>query len=256
MTGLAGFDLSGHVALVTGSSQGIGLALAEGLGKAGANVVLNGRNRDRLADAVNGLQKKDIAAAGAPFDVTDGDAVSRGIDSIEQTTGPIDILVNNAGTGRRRAFTEMSIDDWSTIIDSNLTSAFRVSRAVAPIMISRGWGRIINTCSLMSTIARRDNANYAASKGGLAMLTRALAIELGAHNITVNGIAPGYFDTPLTKPLKDDPAFSEWLIHRTPLRRWGQVEELAGTAIYLASEAARFVTGQIIYVDGGITASL
>jgi gluconate 5-dehydrogenase len=250
------FDLTGHVALVTGSSQGIGRALAEGIGGAGATVVLNGRNEDRLSEAVERLRNVGITAQGEAFDVTDSAAVSAGVMRITESIGTIDILVNNAGTGRRKPFVEMSNDDWSSIIESNLTSAFKVSRAVAPLMVERGWGRIINTCSLMSSIARKNNANYAASKGGLAMLTNALCIELGEHGITVNGIAPGYFDTPLTKPLKDDPDFTAWLENRTPLRRWGKVEELAGTAVFLASDAARFVTGQIIYVDGGVTASL
>lgn len=142
------------------------------------------------------------------------------------------------------------------ILDTNLTSAFRVSKAVVPMMREQGHGRIINVCSLLSSIARRDNTNYAASKGGLAMFTRALAVELGENNISVNGIAPGYFDTPLVRPLKENPEFNAWLINRTPMRRWGKTEDLAGTAVFLASDAAAFITGQIIYVDGGITASL
>ena len=250
------FDLSGKVALVTGSSQGIGLALAQGLAGAGATVVLNGRDEQRLSDAVADLVKNGMNAHGEAFDVTDRDAVASRVQSIEDSVGPIDILVNNAGTGRRKPFVEMSTEDWSFILEANLTSAFLVSRRVGPLMMERRRGRIINTCSLMSSIARRDNANYAASKGGLAMLTKAMAVELGEHNITVNGIAPGYFDTPLTQPLKDNPEFTKWLINRTPLRRWGNVEELAGTAVFLASDAARFITGQIIYVDGGVTAAL
>jgi gluconate 5-dehydrogenase len=190
------------------------------------------------------------------FDVTDSAAVSRAVKHIEKSIGAIDILANNAGTGRRKPFVEMSDEDWNSIIESNLTSAFAVTRAVAPLMVERGRGRIINICSLVSSIACKDNANYAASKGGLAMLTKALCVELGVRGITVNGIAPGYFDTPLTKPLKDDPDFTAWLENRTPLRRWGKVEELAGAAVFLASDAARFVTGQIIYVDGGVTAAL
>ena len=250
------FDLTGRVAFVTGSSQGIGLALAQGLAGAGATVVLNGRNEKRLSGAVADLVENGRRAHGEAFDVTDPDAVVSRVQAIEDSVGPIDILINNAGTGRRKPFLDMSTEDWSFILETNLTSAFLVSRAVGSLMVKRKKGRIINTCSLMSSIARRDNANYAASKGGLAMLTKAMAVELGEHNITVNGIAPGYFDTPLTKPLKDDPEFTKWLINRTPLRRWGSAEELAGTAVFLASDAAKFITGQIIYVDGGVTAAL
>lgn len=250
------FDLTGRVALVTGSSQGIGYAIAEGLAACGAKVALNGRDTDRLEGAVERLASAGAAVTGVAFDVTDPEAVAQGVRETEDRLGPVDILVANAGIARRRPFTEMTVDDWHAVIDANLTSAFTVTKAVVPSMIERRGGRIITTCSLFSSVARRDNVNYAASKGGLAMMTKALAVELGAHGITVNGIAPGFFDTPLVKPLRDDPEFNTWLESRTPMRRWGQVDELAGAAVFLASDAARFVTGQIIYVDGGLTAAI
>lgn len=250
------FSLEGRVALVTGSSQGIGFALARGLARAGAAVVLNGRDTGKLETAAKTLKDEGVNATTIAFDVTDSAAVTAGVACIQEQLGPIGILINNAGIARRRAFADMTEEDWQAVLDANLSSAFRVTKAAAPMMRGQRFGRIINVCSLMSSIARRDNTNYAAAKGGLAMFTKALAVELGGDNITVNGIAPGYFDTPLARPLKENPAFNEWLINRTPMRRWGNPDELAGTAVYLASDAAAFVTGQILYVDGGITASL
>lgn len=250
------FDLTGRVALVTGSSQGIGYAIAEGLAASGAKVALNGRDEPRLGRAVAVLESAGATVTGVSFDVTDPAAVAQGVRETEDRLGAIDILVSNAGISRRRAFSEMTADDWHAVIDANLTSAFTVTKAVVPSMIDRGRGRIITTCSLFSSIARRDNVNYAASKGGLAMMTKALAVELGVHGITVNGIAPGFFDTPLVKPLREDPDFNVWLESRTPMGRWGRVDELAGAAVFLASDAAGFVTGQIIYVDGGVTAAI
>lgn len=255
MTG-TDFGLSNRIALVTGSSAGIGNAFAQALAAAGATVVINGRDRARLEAAVDRMRADGAPVHGEVFDVADRDSVARAVSSIEASIGPIDILVNNAGIARRRPFLEMSDDDWDVVLEVNLTSAFHVSRNVVPSMIDRGGGRIVNTCSLMSSIARRDNANYAAAKGGLAMLTKELAVELGEHGITVNGIAPGYIDTPLAAPLIGDPDFNAWIVGRTPMRRWGNVDDLCGAVVFLASDAARFVTGQILYVDGGFTASM
>lgn len=178
------------------------------------------------------------------------------MNTISTEVGPLDILVNNAGGSIPGPVTEMSYEDWSAIIRLNLDSVFLVSRAVIPGMVERGAGKIINTCSLMSQIARKDNANYAASQGGVAMLTKQLAVELGKSNIQVNGIAPGFFSTPLVKVLKDDPVFDSWLKGRTPMARWGEVKELIGAAVCLAGPASSFVTGQIFYVDGGFTAAM
>lgn len=250
------FSLEGRIALVTGSSQGIGFSLARGLARAGATVVMNGRNPEKLEAAAGLLRATGLNVTTSAFDVTDSASVASAVSAIRERIGTISILVNNAGSTQRRSFADMTEEAWSMILEANLTSAFRVTKQVAPMMREQNHGRIINVCSLMSSIARRDNANYAASKGGLAMFTKALAVEMGESNITVNGVAPGYIDTPLARPLKEDPEFNAWLINRTPLRRWGRTEDLAGTVVFLASDAAAFVTGQIIYVDGGITASL
>ena len=230
--------------------------MAEGLLRAGARVVINGRNGERVATAVETLRAGGFPADGAAFDVTDEASVRAGISEIRSAVGEIHILVNNAGGAARGPITEMSYESWRKVLSLNLDSAFLVSREVIPEMISRGSGKIVNICSLMSSIARTDNANYAASKGGLAMLTRELAVELGQHNIQVNGIAPGYFVTPLTDVLRKDEQFDGWLRKRTPMRRWGNPEELVGALVFLSSRAADFVTGQIVYVDGGFTAAM
>lgn len=250
------FALTGKNALVTGSTRGIGRAIAEGLMRAGARVILNGRTDERTRAAADECRAKGLAADGVAFDVTDEASVKAGIAEAYSRCQRIDILVNNAGGAQRGPVTEMTMEAWSAILRLNLDSVFLVSREVIPEMVARGSGKIINTCSLMSTIARKDNANYAASKGGVAMLTRELAVELGPQGIQVNGIGPGYFDTPLVAVLKQDEAFNRWLCGRTPMARWGQVEELVGTAVFLASRASDFVTGQIIYVDGGFTAAM
>ncbi|MBM4018647.1 MAG: SDR family oxidoreductase [Planctomycetes bacterium] len=250
------FDLGGRAALVTGSSQGLGLVIARGLAEAGAAVVLNGRDEAKLARAVEGLRAAGLAAHGAAFDVTDAAAVDRGVAAAEREAGPIDILVNNAGAQRRAALLEMDEAAWRTVLDANLTSAFLVSRRAAGGMIARQGGKIINICSMMSELGRATTANYAAAKGGLKMLTRAMAVEWARHNIQANGLGPGYFLTEMTRPLAADPKFDAWLRARTPAGRWGRPEELIGAAVFLASRASDFVSGQIIYVDGGILAAL
>jgi gluconate 5-dehydrogenase len=256
MNVLDSFRLDGRLALVTGSSAGIGLALARGLAQAGAAVVLNGRDAGRLAEAAKVLRGEGLAIHERAFDVTSAAEVAAAVDAIEREIGALDILVNNAGMQRRAPFQDFAAADWDQLMRTNLDSAFHVGQAVARRMIPRGRGRIINTCSVMSEIGRPGIAPYTASKGALKMLTKGMAIDLGPLGITVNGIGPGYFKTDLNRALIDDAAFSGWLIGRTPCRRWGEVSELAGAAVFLASDAASFVNGHILYVDGGVTATL
>jgi gluconate 5-dehydrogenase len=250
------FRLDGRIALVTGSSTGIGLALARGLGEAGATVVLNARNERRLAETAAQLAGAGLAVHQRAFDVTDTAAVEAAVAAIEAEIGPIGILVNNAGMTRRAPFQELQDADWQAVMRTNVDGAFVVGRAVARRMVPRGHGRIINICSVMSEVGRPGTVAYTASKGALKMLTKGMAVDLAPHGITVNGIGPGYFKTELTAPLAADATFNQWLINRTPARRWGSVEELAPAAVYLASDAAGFVNGHILYIDGGITATL
>lgn len=247
----AALPLAGRRALVTGSSQGIGLGLAGALAAAGAEVILNGRNDATLAAAATGLRESGAAAVEiAAFDVTDESAVQ----SAAAALGPVDILVNNTGINRRGPLVDTSLADWNLVLQTNLTSAFLVARALAPGMIARGSGKIINVCSLMSDLARPTTAPYAAAKGGLKMLTRAMCAEWAKHNVQVNGIAPGYILTPLTAPLAADPKFDAWIKGRTPAGRWGSVADLAGACVFLASPAADFINGQILTIDGGLSA--
>lgn len=250
------FDLTGRTALVTGSSQGIGFSLARGLGQAGAALVLNGRDEKKLAAAAEVLRGEGLKVSVAAFDVTNGAAVEQAVARIEAEAGPIGILVNNAGIHRRAPLAEMTEAQWREVIDTNLTSAFLVTRHVAPRMIARGTGKIIHTCSLMSEVCRPTTGNYAAAKGGLKMLTRAMATEWAKHNLQINGIGPGYFETELTKPLVENPEFNKWICTRTPAGRWGKPEELVGAAVFLAAPASNFVNGQIIYVDGGLLSAI
>ena len=250
------FRLDGRLALVTGSSSGIGFALARGLGQAGAALVLNGRDEAKLAQAADALRQIGLTVHSCPFDVTDAAAAEATVAHIEAEIGAIDILVNNAGITRRGVFHELPAADWQAVISTNVDSLFFVGQAVAKRMVPRGAGRIINICSVMSELGRPGTTAYTASKGAVKMLTKGMAIDLGPHGITVNGIGPGYFKTDLTQKLVDDPAFSTWLINRTPCRRWGDVADLAPAAVFLASDAGRFVNGHILYVDGGVTASL
>ncbi len=250
------FDLTGRIALVTGSSAGIGLALATGLGRAGATVVLNGRQADKVASAASKLRDEGLSVVEMPFDVTDSGAVPAGIERIEATVGPIDILVNNAGMQRRGPLEDYPEETWHELMKTNVDSVFYVGQAVAKRMIPRGRGKIINICSVQSELGRPSIAPYTASKGAVKMLTKGMAIDWGKHGIQVNGIGPGYFKTELTQALVDNAEFSAWLTGRTPSRRWGKPEELIGAAVFLGSAASDYVNGQIIYVDGGMLAVL
>jgi gluconate 5-dehydrogenase len=246
------FDLSGRRALVTGSSQGIGHALAVGLAAHGARVILNGRNPERLAGAAAAIAGAETAA----FDVTDPEAVAAGIERVERESGPIEILVNNAGMQFRAMLEDFPIEKWKELLDTNVSSLFYVGQAVARRMIPRGRGKIINIGSVQSELARPGIAPYTATKGAVRNLTRGMATDWARHGLQINAIAPGYFRTPLNQALVDEPAFSEWLAKRTPAGRWGEVGELVGAAVFLASDASSFVNGHTLFVDGGITASL
>jgi gluconate 5-dehydrogenase len=250
------FDLSGRTALITGSSKGIGLALAGALASAGARVVLNARDEPRLQSAAASLRNAGAQVETAPFDVTDAAAVEQAVAEIETRVGAIDILVNNAGMQHRSAFADFPLDAWRRLTATNVDSVFLVGRAVAQRMIARQRGKIINVCSVQSELARTGIAPYTATKGAVKMLTKGMAVDLGAHGIQVNGLGPGYFKTELTHALVADEAFTAWLSKRTPAGRWGEVRELSGAAIFLASDASSFVNGHILYVDGGITAGL
>lgn len=250
------FRLDGRLALVTGSSAGIGLALARGLAQAGAAVVLNGRDAAKLAGVAAQLRGEGLNVHERAFDVCEAAAVNAAVEDIETAIGPIDILVNNAGIQRRAPFHEFVAADWDELMRTNLDSVFTVGQAVAKRMVLRKRGRIINICSVQSELGRPGIAPYTASKGAVKMLTKGMAIDLGPHGINVNGIGPGYFNTELNAKLVADETFSQWLINRTPSRRWGEVEDLAPAAVFLASDASRFVNGHILYVDGGVTATL
>jgi gluconate 5-dehydrogenase len=252
----ATFRLDGRIALVTGSSAGIGLALARGLGQAGATVVLNGRSAASCEAAAATLRSEGLQVRTQVFDVTESAQVVKAVDAIEASVGPIDILINNAGIQRRAPFADFVEADWHELMRTNLDSVYFVGQAVARKMIPRKRGRIINICSVQSELGRPGIAPYTASKGAVKMLTKGMAIDLGPHGINVNGIGPGYFKTELNAKLVADETFSTWLINRTPSRRWGDVEDLAGAAVFLASDASKFVNGHILYVDGGVTASL
>jgi gluconate 5-dehydrogenase len=250
------FDLSGRTALITGSSQGLGFTFARGLAEAGATVVLNARDRDKLENAADKLRRDGFSVHTSAFDVTDSRQIGEAVATLAGRVPTIDILVNNAGIHRRAPLEQMDEVQWRTVLDTNLTSAFLVTRALVPSMIARRSGKIVNVCSLMSELGRPTTGNYAAAKGGLKMLTRAMATEWAKHNIQVNGIGPGYFLTELTRPLAEDQEFNRWICARTPAGRWGDPKELVGTAVFLASRASDFVNGQVIYVDGGLLAAI
>ncbi|MHC6230632.1 SDR family oxidoreductase [Arthrobacter sp. MMS24-T111] len=249
------FDLSGRVALVTGSSRGIGSSLARALADAGATVVLNGVNPERLREAEAAMAADFPAGriASIAFDVTDGEAAARGIAWIEEHVGPLEILVNNAGIQHRVPMLELEVADWERVISTDLTSAFLVGREAARCMIRRGRGKIINICSVQTDLARPTIAPYVAAKGGLRNLTRAMTAEWAASGLQVNGIAPGYIHTEMTQNLVDDEQFNAWILGRTPAHRWGTPKDLAGPVVWLASDGSDFVNGQTIFIDGGMT---
>jgi gluconate 5-dehydrogenase len=250
------FDLKGKVALVTGSGRGIGFVLGGGLAKAGATVILNDIDPAALDTAVGKLRGEGLDAEGVAFDVTKTEAVNAGVADIESRFGQIDILVNNAGIQRRYPLEEFPDAEWRAVIDLDLMAPFVVSRAVVKGMIARKAGKIINICSLQSTVTRPTIAAYTAAKGGLALLTKSMAVEWARHNIQSNGIGPGYFKTEMTERLWKDVAFDAWLCGRVPAGRWGDPQELVGTAVFLASAASSYVNGQVIYVEGGLLAAM
>jgi gluconate 5-dehydrogenase len=251
------FRLDGKLALVTGASSGIGIALARALAAAGARIVFNGRNPEKVEAAQKSFAKDGIDASGYVFDVTDEKSVNIFIKKITEEKGPIDILVNNAGITKRVPALDMSTEDFRVIVDIDLVGPFIMSKAVAPGMIKKGGGKIINICSMMSELGRETIAAYASAKGGLKMLTRNLACEWAEFNIQVNGLGPGYIATPLTAPLREEGnPFNTFIIGRTPAGRWGTTEDLGGPVVFLASKASDFVNGHILYVDGGILAYL
>ncbi len=256
MSSLSQFDLTGKTALVTGSSQGIGFALARGLLEAGAQVVLNGRSESKLTEARAVLAEGGGSVSVMPFDVTDHAAAKQAIDSFETESVPIDICVNNAGMQHRGPLEDFDPAAFETLLRTNISSVFNVGQAVATHMIGRGRGKIINIASVQSVLARPSIAPYTATKGAVANLTKGMATDWAKHGLQCNAIAPGYFDTPLNAALVADPEFSAWLEKRTPAGRWGKVEELVGACIFLSSEASSFVNGHVLYVDGGITVSL
>ncbi len=255
-SGLKLFDLTGWLALVTGSSQGIGMSLARGLGQAGARIVLNGRDRARLERTKFEFEKEGIATYSARFDVTDRAAAIAAVAAIERDIGPIDILVNNAGIQRRSPFESFPEETWREIMAANLDSVFHVTQAVGARMLQRQRGRIINIFSVASELGRATIVPYAATKGAVRQMTRGLCAEWARRNIQINAIAPGYVTTELNRALIDDKAFSDWVCKRTPAGRWADVDELAGAAIFLASDAASYVNGHILYVDGGLSTSV
>ena len=256
MDSLSQFSLSGKRALITGSSRGIGFGLARALAGAGAEIVLNSRDPEALGKAAAELGAEGAKVTAVAFDVTSQDSVNDAIEHIETQQGPIDILVNNAGITHRGPLEDFPADKFEHLLAGNVMSVFMVGQAVARHMITRRTGKIINVCSLMSALSRPTNAPYAATKAAVANLTRGMATDWAQYGLNVNGLAPGYFKTELTEPLVNNPEFSAWVEKRTPMRRWGEVNELGGATIFLASDASRFVNGHILYVDGALTVTI
>ena len=250
------FDLTGKVALVTGAYRGLGFAIATGLARAGATVILNGRRPAELEKAVGKLRDEALHADAGVFDVTDRGAVRAGVEAIVAEHGGVDILFNNAGIQRRGPMVDFAAADWDAILATNLSAPFIVSQAVLPSMIAKKRGKIVHIASLMSELARPNIIPYTAAKGGVRQLTRGMAVELAPHNIQVNAIAPGYFATEMNTALLADEQFTAWVNKRTPAGRWGNPPEIAGLAVFLASPASDYVTGQIMYIDGGMSIAL
>jgi gluconate 5-dehydrogenase len=250
------FDLTGRRALITGSSQGIGYALAEGLAQYGAEVVINGRTPETVERAVADLRAKGFSAHAAIFDVTKKDASEKGVAAVESAIGAIDILINNAGMQFRSPLEDFPADKWEQLLATNISSVFYVGQATARAMIARKEGKIINIASVQSEMARPGIAPYTATKGAVRNLTRGMCADWAKYGLQINAIAPGYFRTPLNQALVDNPEFSSWLEKRTPAGRWGNVDELVGAAVFLAGPASSFVNGHTLYVDGGITTCL
>jgi gluconate 5-dehydrogenase len=250
------FSVQGKTALVTGSTGALGFTFAKGLARYGAKVVLNGRNEQKLELVTGSLRKEGLDVYGYSFDVTESNQVNHSIAQIEEQVGPIEILVNNAGITKRAPLENFREEDWRTIIDTNLTGPFLVAKAVARYMIQRNRGKIINIGSVQSVLGRATIAPYTASKGGIKLLTRGMAIDWAKYNIQVNGIGPGYFKTEMTRPLYEDPEFDAWLCGRTPSNRWGEPDELLGALLFLCSDASSYVNGHMVYVDGGLLATV
>lgn len=252
------FNLTGKIALVTGSTHGLGMAMAKAMGKAGATLVVNGNSsQEKIDNALTAYKKEGIHAVGYKFNVADETQVIEAIAKIETEVGPIDILVNNAGIIKRTPLEEMEVADFKQVIDIDLVSPFIMSKHVAKGMIARKQGKIINICSMMSELGRNTVGAYAAAKGGLKMLTQNMATEWAKHNIQINGIGPGYFATSQTAPIRvDGHPFNEFIVNRTPAAKWGDPDELGGAAIFLSSKASDFVNGHVLYVDGGILATI
>ena len=250
------FDLTGKTALITGSSQGIGFALAKGLARAGATLIINGRDQTKVESASQLLEADGAVIHQLAFDATDFGAVAQAVNTFETTVGSIDILINNAGMQHRTPLEDFDPAKFEELLSTNVSTVFNVGQAVAKHMIGRGTGKIINIASVQTSLARPGIAPYTATKGAVGNLTKGMATDWAKYGMQINAIAPGYFDTPLNAALVADPKFTEWLENRTPAGRWGKVEELVGAAIFLSSPSSSFVNGHILYVDGGITASL
>ena len=250
------FSLAGRVALVTGASRGLGFGMAQGLAQAGAMVVLNGRDPATLETRRAELEAAGCKAAIAPFDVCDRAASDAAIDDISKRFGKLDILINNAAFGVPRDFFDISDDDWRTSLDVALDSCFRLSRKAAAGMVQRGWGRIVMVSSVNARISRGTNTAYITAKAGLEGLTRGMAVEVAAQGVTVNCIAPGYMATDINTGFRSDPARYEWIRNRTPMKRWGNAQDLAGAAVFLSSEESAFMTGQVLVIDGGMTIAI
>jgi gluconate 5-dehydrogenase len=250
------FSIEGKIVLVTGSTGGLGFTFARGMAQHGARVILNGRNAEKLESRMRDLEKEGLKASGYVFDVSRADEVKTACKQMEKELGPIDILVNNAGITVRTSLEEFKDEDWENILDVNLKGAYLVAKAIVPSMIKRRCGKIINIGSVQSELGRPGIAPYAASKGGIKMLTKGMAVDWAKYNIQINGIGPGYFKTEMTRALHENPTTHQWLCDRTPSQRWGEMDELLGALLFLASDASSYVNGQMIYVDGGLLASV